>query len=58
MNYKVAKSFAPAGISSFFEICDKTNNENSIKNLDGYNFQWAWASAAACARGMAQAAAR
>ena len=34
MNYKVAKSFSPAGISSFFEICDKTNNGNSIKNLD------------------------
>lgn len=32
MTCNVAKSFSPAGISSFFEICDRTKNGNSIKN--------------------------
>jgi pantoate kinase len=34
MTYKIAKSFSPAGISSFFEICDRTKNGTPIKNLD------------------------
>jgi len=34
MTYKIAKSFSPAGITSFFEICDRTKNGTPIKNLD------------------------
>lgn len=34
MTCKVAKSFSPAGISSFFEICDKTIDGKPIKNLE------------------------
>lgn len=31
MEYSVAESFSPAGISSFFEICDSTKNGKPIK---------------------------
>jgi pantoate kinase len=31
---KKAKAFSPAGISSFFEICDRTTNEKPIANLE------------------------
>jgi pantoate kinase len=31
---KSAKAFSPAGISSFFEICDRTDDGNPIKDLE------------------------
>jgi len=31
---KVSKAFSPAGISSFFEICDRTVNRKPITNLE------------------------
>jgi pantoate kinase len=31
---KIAKAFAPAGISSFFEICDRTDNGKPLKDLE------------------------
>jgi predicted flavoprotein YhiN len=40
----------PAGPARIGEVVDITGW------LGGYNFQWAWASAAACAEAMAQSA--
>ena len=34
MTNNIAKSFSPAGISSFFEICDRTDDGKPIKNLE------------------------
>ena len=31
---KIAKAFAPAGISSFFEICDRTGDGKPIVDLE------------------------
>jgi pantoate kinase len=31
---KTAKAFSPAGISSFFEICDRTNDDKPIGDLE------------------------
>ena len=31
---KTAKAFSPAGISSFFEICDKTSDGKTIRDLE------------------------
>ncbi len=34
MSTKVSKAFSPAGISSFFEICDRTDDGNPIEDLE------------------------
>lgn len=34
MSKRVAKAFSPAGISSFFEICDRTADDKPIKDLE------------------------
>lgn len=34
MSKRISKAFSPAGISSFFEICDKTEEGNEIKNFE------------------------
>lgn len=34
MSDKTSKAFSPAGISSFFEICDRAQNGNPIRNLE------------------------
>ena len=52
LNPDTLESRSQPGLHFIGEVVDVTGW------LGGYNFQWAWASAAACARGMAVAAAR
>ncbi|MCJ7713672.1 hypothetical protein MUO66_04360 [Candidatus Bathyarchaeota archaeon] len=34
MTNRISKAFSPAGISSFFEVCDKTSEGKTIKDLE------------------------